>query len=193
MVSNLIKEFEKIEISNISDKSIKNIKAGFLKYKSIMESVNKVDISTDMEFQKKFNGFYRLRQRKTDFYMDFYKFFETCKNNKNITFQEILNNIYTITGRIEKSFSSKIMATINPDYPIWDRYVLQNIGLKEPSYSDKDRLNKYIMLYDRIVEFYKEYSKTGHCKLLLNFFDKICPDSNITETKKIDFIIWQTR
>jgi hypothetical protein len=29
------------------------------------------------------------------------------------------------------TFSSKLMATINPDKPVWDEFVLKNLGIKK--------------------------------------------------------------
>ena len=56
----------------------------------------------------------------------------------------ILNEIYQKTGNIEGSFTSKLLATINPNLPIWDQYVLKNIGLKvkETSKEEKIKIKK---------------------------------------------------
>ena len=35
---------------------------GFDKYKMIIENVRKVDVSTDLDFQRTYNGFYRIRR-----------------------------------------------------------------------------------------------------------------------------------
>jgi hypothetical protein len=36
-------------------------------------------------------------------------------------------------GKLEASFASKLLATIDPNLPVWDKHVLRNTGLKAPS------------------------------------------------------------
>ena len=100
---------------------------GFDKYRQIMETVRKTDVSTDMDFQRTFNAFYRVR-RNAEWRKTYYDLFETVKDS-NLSFESILKAMYEVTGNIEASFSSKMLATINPDMPIWDRYVVQNLCL----------------------------------------------------------------
>lgn len=58
-----------------------------------MELFHSVDVSVDEEFQRTFNGFYRVRRRKPDFYNALYSFLESHKNKK-ITFIEVLQYFY---------------------------------------------------------------------------------------------------
>ena len=52
-----------------------------------------VDVSANEEFQRTFNGFYRIRRRKPDFYKALYSFLESHKDNK-ITFTNVLQYFY---------------------------------------------------------------------------------------------------
>ena len=45
-------------------------------------------------------------------------------------------NKYKEIGNIEASFSSKMIATIDPNMPIWDRYVMQNLCLMNSFYKE---------------------------------------------------------
>lgn len=101
------------------------------KYNYIKENINKCDVSSNLEFQKRFNAFYRVR-RDAKWRKLFYTYFESIKNKKNITFDEILDYMYKETGNIEASFCSKLLSTINPNMPIWDQYVLKNLNLEVP-------------------------------------------------------------
>lgn len=193
MSSNLLEAIKKIDMDSITEKNIKNIRVGLEKYNAIMQNVYNVDVSKNKSFQKMFNAFYKIRQRPAEFYEKFYMIFEECKNYKNISYKEILDKVYQSTQRMEKSFCSKILATISPNYPIWDKYILENLGLKEPYCYDKTRFCKYIVLYENIIDFYREYRNTEHSRKILRFFDTICPNSNINDVKKIDFIFWQIR
>jgi hypothetical protein len=168
------------------------IEVGLTKYLNLMDQVHKVDVSEDNEFQKRYNGFYRMRQRKPIFYKDYFDFMEANKN-KGITYNEVLNHFYEKFGRIEASFSSKLLATINPNMPVWDEFVLQNLNLKKPTYSDKNRLNKTIDLYSQISKWYDEFLASNESEEMLTLFNKRYPNTNITNVKKIDLILWQMR
>ena len=169
--------------------SAEKIRRGLGKYMRIMALVQKTDVSIDQEFQHLFNGFYRVRQRPAAFYKCYYQFLEAHKNDTLITYEEILLHLYHELGRIEASFSSKLLATICPDRPVWDVYVLQNLGLKPPYYGDKSRFKKVVALYDAICTWYQ--SDDAYQKL--QEFDLRFPGVQISNTKKIDLILWQTR
>lgn len=93
---------------------------GLDKYDEIMRQVNTVDVSRDADFQRQFNGFYIVR-RNADWRKIYYELFETMKTEP-VTFAIIITKLFEKTGNIEASFSSKMLATLNPDKPIWDRY-----------------------------------------------------------------------
>ena len=132
----------------------KQMAIGLEQYKWIMNNLSKVNVSTDRDFQKHFNHFYRMRQRTPLYYETFYSKLQTNKGDRSLTFKEVLDYLYEKTGRIEPSFSSKLVATVNPDMPVWDKMVLKNLQLRTPLYSKNHtlRLNKTKMLYSSIVD-----------------------------------------
>jgi len=168
------------------------IEPGLTKYLYIMKIINETDVSKDLEFQKKFNGFYRIRQRNTEFYTEYYNLMQSYKN-KGISFDSVLRHFYDVLGRVEASFSSKMVATINPNLPVWDEFVLKNLNLKKPSYGAKDRVNKTIELYKTIVDWYDDFLLTDDAKQMLDLFESKYPNTDITNIKKIDLILWQMR
>jgi hypothetical protein len=46
------------------------------------------------------------------------------------SFEKTITYIYEELDRFEASFSSKLVATLNPAMPIWDSVVLKNFGFK---------------------------------------------------------------
>jgi len=168
---------------------IDRVNVGIEKYKWIMARVHEADVSSDAVFQKFFNGFYRMRQRPANFYQCYYSYLERNKNNLNLTFEDVVTYLYQKTGSIHASFSSKLLATVNPDMPIWDKFVLQNLGLRAPYYYEKDRLQKTIRLYREICDWYQSEEAIDKLKS----FDKLFPNTNISNVKKIDFMLWATR
>lgn len=177
---------------SIIQDAVAKVKPGLKKYKYIQDMVKVVNVSNDKQFQRTFNGFYRMRQRSRDFYKIFYCFLEENKGNLP-SFEDTLVYIYSRTKRVEASFSSKLVATINPNLPIWDTVVLKNLNLTQPAYHLKDRIPRIISIYSEINEWYKSFLKNDESRYLIKMFDEIYPDSKITNIKKIDFILWQIR
>ena len=165
------------------------VETGIDKYNWIMKRIHEVDVSTDAEFQKHYNGFYRMRQRPTNFYKSYYIYLEQNKYNQELTFEDIVTYLYQETGSVHASFSSKLLATVNPNMPIWDKFVLQNLGLRTPYYYEKNRLQKTVQLYQRICDWYN----SGEALEKLNEFNRLFPDVDISDVKKVDFILWATR
>ena len=165
---------------------------GLDKYQFIMEQVNKTDISIDAEFQRIFNGFYIVR-RNEEWRKAYYEYFESVKKGTP-TFTSILIHLYECTGNIEPSFTSKMLATIFPDKPIWDRYVVQNLNMELKGRTKQERLENAMVLYTDIERWYADFLQTDKAKECIEVFDHVMPDyKHISSIKKIDSILWSIR
>ena len=165
---------------------------GFDKYKQIMETVRKTNVSTDLDFQRIFNAFYRVR-RNAEWRKTYYDLFETSKNN-NPSFESIIRTMYEATGNIEASFSSKMLATINSEMPIWDRYVVQNLCLEMRGKTKEDQLKCAVDLYNKMISWYEGFLQTENGRDCIAEFDRILPGYVwMSDVKKIDFYLWSIR
>ena len=165
---------------------------GLDKYQFIMEQVKKIDVSNDADFQRTFNGFYIVRRYEA-WRKVYYEYFENVKNGTP-TFSSILTHLYEYTGNIEPSFSSKMLATIFPDKPIWDRYVVQNLNMELVGANKEERLANAIVLYDNMEKWYADFLQTEKAKECVEAFDRVMPDyKHISSIKKIDSILWSIR
>ena len=174
----------------IKDFVIRSMK--FEKYKKLIDDLLKTDVSMDADYQKNFNGFFRVRKNQ-DWQKEYYSLFESVKLG-DLTFADIITEIYRRTGTVEASFSSKMLATINPNMPIWDQFVLKNLGLKLTGSDSKEKLGNAIVLYEEIQKWYENYLKTDNAKECLAFFDETFVDYKwMTDVKKIDFFLWNMR
>jgi hypothetical protein len=169
--------------------SLKKCKDGISKYLKIMEMFHKVNVANDKDFQQLYNNFYKMRHPQTEFYTEYYSYMERNKNN-TLSYLDVLE-YFKKYGRLEFSFSSKLLATIDPTLPIWDKYVLQNLNLTVPHGNDKE--NKANVIYNNIIQWYKDYKNTPEAKKCITLFDEYYPNNNITPIKKLDFIFWQAR
>ena len=165
---------------------------GFDKYRQIMETVWKTDVSADSEFQRTFNAFYRVR-RDTKWRKAYYDLFEEMKDSEP-SFEKIIGKLYEITGNVEASFSSKMLATIDPNKPIWDRYVVQNLCLDVKGKTKIERMDCMISQYDCMIDWYDTFLSSKNGKDCVSEFDRILPGYIwMSPVKKIDFYLWSIR
>ena len=163
---------------------------GLLAYEKIMASYKDTNLSADATFQKLFNGFYRIR-RNTDWRNLYYSYFETLKTESSPSFPMILEFLYLHTGRVECSFSSKMLSTLCPDAPIWDSIVLDQLHLRLRGTSCAQKFKNALPLYERICQWYREFLPTPKANTCIAAFDTVFPQfCHFSATKKIDFLLW---
>ena len=165
---------------------------GLDKYQYIMEQAKQIDVSENADFQRTFNGFYMVR-RNEEWRKIYYSLFESVKT-ETPTFESIITHLYKTTGNLEPSFSSKMLATIFPEKPIWDRYVVQNLGMELVGTIKQEKLQNAIALYADIEKWYEDFLKTDKAKECVLIFDRMLPDYKwLSNIKKIDCILWSIR
>jgi hypothetical protein len=180
---------------NISDISVAIAAAqkGIAQYRDLMKLAPEIDVSKSKDFQKKYNAFYRVQRRKESWYQHYYALMQQLKSSQP-TFHDVLDMLYQMTGRYEPSFASKLVATIDPSKPIWDVHILRNTSHKPPSYSHKAKLSLAKTAYDSIVNWYAEFLLSEDGNLCISEFNRLVPNNHdITDIKKVDFILWQMR
>jgi len=150
------------------------------------------NVSTDADFQRIFNGFYIVR-RNEDWRKVYYDYFESVKD-KTPTFEEIITYMYEHTGNIEPSFSSKMLATINSEKPIWDRYVVQNLNIKLTGTTKEEKLQNAIRLYGEMEKWYADFLKSDEGRECVANFEQFLPDYKwMADIKKVDALLWSVR
>lgn len=165
---------------------------GLDKYKEIRENYKKCDISTDREFITNFNSLYKIRRDGT-WQKHFYNYFEKVKKDPHIDFETILKEISGKKGDIEASFSSKMLATINPNMPIWDKYVIKNLKLRVTGETRDEKIKSTIETYKYLIKKEKELLEDPVVKDSISEFRKIFPDYDLTDIKILDYILWNNR
>ena len=184
--------FEESNIFYVLNKP--ELKKGLQKYVEIMNTLCHTNVANDKNFQKLYNAFYRMRQRKPEFYQIYFTYLEKIKScDEQISFEDVFYYIQNHTGRCEASFSSKLFATVYPKQPVWDVFVLNNLGIKKIYSKSKNREQKIINAYNEICQWYEKKLNSVDGARIISTFDKIYPDVNITNTKKIDLFLWQHR
>lgn len=144
------------------------------------------------DFQRAFNGYYRIR-RNEEWRKCYYDLFAKARAG-HYSFEQIITELYRLTGNVEASFSSKMLATIDASKPIWDQYVLQNLGLELMGKTQEEKLQNAVTLYDQIVTWYSDYLTTDEARENIMEFDRLLPEyAWVSDTKKIDCLLWSKR
>lgn len=170
----------------ISTKSIE-------RYREIMNLFRSENECSDY-FIRIYSGFYRLR--RNDLFRN--KYFELLDSlrDKEVEYEEIVRAIYDFSGRVEASFSSKLLATVNDRKPIWDVYVLKNLNVHIPKhYRGERKLNAYLSAYQEIEKWYEISMLSPEGNRMVEFFNERFPEykNSISNEKKVDFVLWSIR
>ena len=173
--------------------STEKIRIGIEKYKYLRQRLFAVDVSADRDFQRAFNGFFRMGRRSEAYYIDFYCYLEQHKSS-GVSFSEALEYFYEKHSRLEMSFVSKMVALVDPSCPIWDSVVTKgHFGIVAPYANVKNRLQKGIEKYEQYCRSYSTYMQSAEAIEKIKEFDKLFPNIKMTDVKKLDFMLWQER
>lgn len=155
-------------------------------------TIDQVANCRSRDYQRNFNRFYRVR-RGAEWQSVYYDILFREYGNKP-SFAQVITELYEQTGNIEPSFSSKLVATLDTDKPVWDKYVLANLGKKLTGSSKEVRLKNSISLYQEIEEWYRAFLSIEEAKQWISLFDEKLTDFiELSPTKKIDLILWSMR
>lgn len=171
--------------------ALPRIAPGLAKYQRIQARLHETDVREDRDFQRAFNGFYRVR-RGADWQQVFYALLEQEKAHRR-GFESVLRDLHAATGRHEASFASKLAASVNPALPVLDAFVLKNVGLRLPSAGRRDRLDAIVDVHAQVGRWYANALSSPYGKAAVQAFDAVYPDSGVTDLKKLDLVLWQMR
>lgn len=162
-------------------------------YARIQRAVRETDVSSDADFQRLYNRFYRVR-RNAEWQSSYYAIMEREKSSPSTAFGDVLREMHELTGNVEASFTSKMIATLHPGRPIWDSLVLASLGLRLKGTTAQARLENAAELYGEIVSWYETYLATDDAERNIRLFDELLPDyAWLTPVKKVDFLLWSER
>jgi hypothetical protein len=144
------------------------------------------------EFCRKFSGFYRVRARDAGWRSAYFGLMRELRGQP-LHFKTCLTRLQSVTGRIEASFASKLLATLDPNLPVIDKIVLGHLGLRLPSWGASDRIEKATNVYQALTETLAEYVGSSSGKRAIAAFRATYGGAQVTDVKIVDLILWQTR
>lgn len=174
------------------DAALLKVEPGLKQYMWLQSQVfGRGQFHDDPEFRRRYNHFYRVR-RAPAWQNIFFGLMARAKKEQ-LQFHAVLDLLRQSTGRYESSFASKLIATLNPTKPVIDSVVLKKLGLHLPSYKTADRTAAISSLHQMLETLFAAFLGTDGGKYLVRAFDGLYPDSGITNAKKLDLVLWQSR
>jgi len=189
VINTVLRDRERI-LSRISPKKLAD-------YDFTQTHLKSTNVATDLDYQRVYKSFYVMGRRSGTWYQFYFALLEREKLNRSITFEAVLRTTFeNMGGRVEPSFSSKLVATIRPEAPIYDDVVRNNLGIAKPHYYKpaRVRLLEALAAYKQIEGFYAVALKSDAFGTLKAEFDRRFPAfTHFTNTKKLDVLLWQWR
>lgn len=174
------------------DAALQKIEKGLEQYLWLQSKVaSSSQFHEDSEFRKKFNRFYRVR-RASAWQNAFYGLMARARRN-HLQFHAVIEALRESTGRLETSFASKLLATLNPSMPVIDSVVLKNLNMRLPSATAPDRVIKVCKLHESLAACFAAYLQSENGLYLVSQFKVKYPNAKITPIKMLDLVLWQTR
>ena len=175
---------------------LKRVESVLGKYDYVQRSLHACKVVTNTAYRSAFIGYYRMGFRSPRWYDMFFSILEREKRGDKVSFRTVLLEILRETGRLEASFSSKLVATISDNCPVWDRYVLDNLGLRAPFWSpdSERRLQRCVELYSNIQSWSSRVIQQDGFWEWRSRFDRLFPHFwHFSDIKKLDLLLWQSR
>ncbi|MGQ0801848.1 MAG: hypothetical protein ACT4NL_17260 [Pseudomarimonas sp.] len=174
------------------DAALPKVAPGLQQYLWLQASARGRDqFHDEAEFRRRYNHFYRVR-RAVAWQRIYFGLMADAKHGQ-LTFHAVLALIWKATGRYESSFASKLLATLNPSKPVIDSVVLRRLGLRLPSAKTANRSAAISLLHRKLETLFADFLGTDNGKYLVDAFDSLYPRTGITNEKKLDFVLWQSR
>lgn len=158
------------------------------------------DISENTEFHRLYNVFYKLRfsgsngHTSGEIYAAYYRLIEAHKQaGQRPAFEDVLAELWDLTGKVHLSFSSKLIGTLYPDSaPIWDNNVRILLDIPYKVKPGEDHLTLAADAYHTLEARYRAFEPTEEAGRVMQVFDEAFPmGRDIAAWKKIDFLLWR--
>jgi hypothetical protein len=177
---------------------------GKLKEKDIKEYLFLMDrfndknghISRDEEFQRRYGVFYGLYAARLadDFKSEYFKLMEELSRGAKVDLAGICNRLKEKGGgKLQFSFCTKMAATLDPEYPIYDVCVAEVFHFDPPLPPKpyEERVQRYLSFYDHLRATIKALaSRREVSRMNPALRDKFPQWSDLSSTKQLDFLIW---
>ena len=149
-------------------------------------------------FKKLFLIFYGTRISQIPTYFDklfdnnLYNSLHSVKNFDELEniYEELLDSFYSDSDKYQYSYISKLVHTINPDFPIYDSNVIVALGLKESPDTEQRRKEFWSIIYKKIYNIYQIIVEKELLKEVIENFSIKREITSMNNIKILDFLFW---
>jgi len=178
-------------INNIDFKSISF-------YNFLKSEYGKSNVTENYIFQSVFRSFYGLDNVgfSEEFKRNYFKLIEKYRTQQNIDVENVFIDLHRTQNFKGKdavifSFVSKLICTIDDNYPIYDREICKVFSFNQPIHKDiaaiinvfRDQLKLLQLTYNEIIQ-------SNMAPVTFRLFDEKFKGNNLSMIKKLDFIFW---
>ena len=156
--------------------------------------------ASDQKFQRRFRTYYRLNSAglTQDFMAEYFKLMDELPRSKHVDLALICARLKKHRDRqnresLQFSFCTKLAATLNPKYPIYDVNVAKvfDFDPPRPSLPYEERVRLYLSFYAHIRSTIKWLASCPEIvKINGAQTTKFRQWDALSKTKQVDFLIW---
>lgn len=170
-------------------------------YISICKSYKNQKSNTP-EFKKTYRSFYQLNAARLsdDFCESYFSLLEESRDNDTVNVEDITNRLYDLesnskgTHAVQFSFASKLVHTVNDDFPIYDSMVSAFYFFPDvkPNWDKKRKIQEYLESY--------QFLRNEYCRIMENnllevameeFRERFAVGDEYSNMKLIDTLLWR--
>jgi len=175
------------------DAALPKLGDGVRRYRELQTTIHAAKFSASLPFRRKYCYFYGITpHRDAQWQSQFFDLLVSVRYAPMV-FSDALDELHNRTRCVEASFASKLVASVNTDLPVIDKYVLLNAGLRLPYPSHSARIAEIKRLYAKLDSMMRSFLGTPDGRHLVAEFGVRYSTTLISEIKMLDFVLWQTR
>lgn len=160
------------------------------KYRWIQNHFQQTNITYDIEFQKRYAGFYRMRFVSPKYRQAYFELLDRGKQQEP-SFEELARQLYAIDNRHEFSFLTKMLHTPDTNHPIYDSQVDAALGIHRRVVSDFElRLQQDRVILQAMMKAQQSLLQDPRVQAVLATFTQTFTADDMSEAKKLDFLLW---
>lgn len=171
-------------ITSLNDGSTLIRETHLKRYDYLKENLLTKSVSDDLEFQRKFVGLYKVRFLPNK--KEYFQIMEREKTKLSHDFRGLLSEMYSVTGRFDVSFISKLISIINPSCPVWDSILVSRLKIK-PSGND---LNAKVSDFNLLSQRMQDILIHGRFSALMEAFEVRFGKRGYVPMRVLDVSIW---
>ena len=159
-------------------------------YRWLIKQVHLCDTTKDKDLQTAFKSYWAYQKFDKDWQPLVFEAIEYAKSQEDPSFEEILRRLSI--DDVQKSPASKILATLNPDYPVCDTRISKALGISEPDGPDLEaKIQDAVIKYQNLQEWYKAFLASPKGRQALEELSEACPEiDDLNPVKRIDILLW---